>query len=491
MSGELRECDYRRKHATSDTRPLRCKLDNQIDGKIIYIEIAGGGVAACNVTTMDVLATMSLRDNVVAGVGLTGNVTGLLFTDRVPEKDVGLGDVIGNGCSVSNVGERFVETNKLGYEEIIFVLITVPGIKKIFDRKLMNIQALEILRCICKEISTLDDLQIKSINARSAVFEAIKYGNIEFIVEIIKHCPHLTWSIDVNNRGIFFASILHRQERIFNFLYEIGAHKREMVGSLDKFHNSSLHLAGMIAPSSQLARVSGAALQMQHELQWFKEVENITQPKYKEWLNIEGKTPRALFTEEHKNLVKEGEKWMKDTASSSMVVATLIATVMFAAAFTVPGGNNGNTGIPIFLGQKSFMVYIVSDALSLFSSATSVLMFLGILTSRYAEDDFLKTLPRRLIIGLATLFFSIVTMMIAFGATLVIVLHERLPWVVIPVSSMACVPITLFASLQFPLLVDIVYSTYGPGLFNRKRKTKRSNLIQCVSNNWVYFHAFR
>ncbi|KAF8377142.1 hypothetical protein HHK36_030515 [Tetracentron sinense] len=60
----------------SYTRPLRCKLDNQIDGKIIYIEIAGGGVAACNVTTMDVLATMSLRDNVVAGVGLTGNVTG-------------------------------------------------------------------------------------------------------------------------------------------------------------------------------------------------------------------------------------------------------------------------------------------------------------------------------------------------------------------------------------------------------------------------------
>ncbi|KAF8377136.1 hypothetical protein HHK36_030509 [Tetracentron sinense] len=349
-------------------------------------------------------------------------------------------------------------------------LVTVPGIKQIFDRKLMNMQAREILKCICKEISTLDDSELQKIDARSAIFEAVKYGNLDFIVQITKHCPHLLWSNDGNERGVFFATILHRQEKIFNFLYEIGAHKREMVACLDKDSNSGLHIAAMLAPSSQLAGISGAALQMQRELQWFKVVENIVQAQYKEFTNTDGKTPRALFTEEHKNLVKEGEKWMKDTASSSMVVAALIATVMFTAAFTVPGGNNQNTGIPIFLDRNIFLVYIVSDALSLFSSATSVLMFLGILTSRYAEDDFLKSLPSRLMIGLAALFLSIVTMMIAFGTTLYIVLQERLSWVYIPVSLLASVPITLFASLQFPLLVDIVYSTYGPGIFNRKTK---------------------
>ncbi|KAF8377153.1 hypothetical protein HHK36_030526 [Tetracentron sinense] len=348
------------------------------------------------------------------------------------------------------------------------------SIKQIFDRKLMNIQALEVLNCICKEISTLDDSQLKKIKAYSAVLEAAKYGNIEFIIEIIKHYPRLMWSIDEsNNRGLFFTAIVHRQEKVFNLIYGIGTQKNEIIASWDIFHNNGLHLAGMLSPASQLARVSGAALQMQRELQWFKEVESLVQPKLKEGINMEEKTPRALFTEAHKELLKEGEKWMKDTASSSMVVAALIATVMFTAAFTVPGGNNGNTGTPIFLGHNSFMVYIVSDALSLFSSATSVLMFLGILTSRYAEDDFLKTLPRRLIIGLATLFFSIVTMMIAFGATLFIVLRDRLSWVAIPVYLMACVPITLFASLQFPLLVDMIYSTYGPGIFNRK--TKRWN----------------
>lgn len=117
-----------------------------------------------------------------------------------------------------------------------------------------------------------------------------------------------------------------------------------------------------------------------------------------------GRTPRMLFMEEHAKLVKEGEKWMKNTASSSMLVATLITTVMFAAIFTVPGGSDNEKGTPIFLEATSFVIFAVSDALALFSSVTSILMFLSILTSRYAEEDFSRLLPQRLIVGLATLF---------------------------------------------------------------------------------------
>ena len=158
---------------------------------------------------------------------------------------------------------------------------------------------------------------------------------------------------------------------------------------------------------------------------------------------------------------------MKDTASSCTVVGSLIVTIMFAAAFTVPGGNDQNKGFPIFLNEKLFMVFIVSDALSLFSSSTSVLMFLGILTSRYAEEDFLKSLPTKMIIGLSTLFFSIVAMMTAFSAALILMLREQ-SWIFIPVICLASVPVTLFVLMQFPLLVDMTILTYRPGIFNRK-----------------------
>jgi hypothetical protein len=198
-----------------------------------------------------------------------------------------------------------------------------------------------------------------------------------------------------------------------------------------------------------------------------QEVESMVHPKIKESFNDDGFTPRQLFTKNHKDLMKDGEKWMKGTATSCTVVGALIVTIMFAAIFTVPGGNSQETGFPIFLNENLFMVFIISDALSLFSSSTSVLMFLGILTSRYAEDDFLESLPRKMIIGLSTLFFSIAAMMIAFSAALLLMLRGT-SWIFIPVFCLAGVPITLFILMQFPLLVDMFISTYGPGIFDKK-----------------------
>ncbi|PQM36302.1 uncharacterized protein Pyn_13235 [Prunus yedoensis var. nudiflora] len=201
-----------------------------------------------------------------------------------------------------------------------------------------------------------------------------------------------------------------------------------------------------------------------------QEIEKMVPPKILEVVNVtDGMTARDLFTKNHKELAKEGERSMKEIATSCTVVGALIITIVFTAAFTVPGGNNGNTGTPLFLEKKLFKVFIVSDALSLFSSTTSVMTFLGVLTSRYAEADFLESLPKKMIIGLFTLFFSIATMMIAFVSTLCIMLGEK-SWIVIPITLLSSAPIVSFAWMQFPLLVEIFISTYGAGIFAKKGK---------------------
>ncbi|PON31875.1 PGG domain containing protein [Parasponia andersonii] len=164
---------------------------------------------------------------------------------------------------------------------------------------------------------------------------------------------------------------------------------------------------------------------------------------------------------------------MKDTSTSCTVVGALIVTIMFTVAFTVPGGNDQNTGFPLFSNKILFKIFMISDAISLFSSTTSVLMFLGILTSRYAEDDFLKSLPNKLIIGLSCLFLSIATMMITFSAALSIMFHGQV-WIVVPVIFLACAPVILFMWMQFPPLCQMIMSTYGPSIFDRKAK------------NWLY-----
>lgn len=199
-----------------------------------------------------------------------------------------------------------------------------------------------------------------------------------------------------------------------------------------------------------------------------QEVENFVIPTYKEKKNSDKEAPAMVFTKEHKNLVIEGEKWMKDVANSFMIAAALIATVVFTAAVTVPGGDDNQTGLPVFYKDGAFIVFAISDAISLFASTTSMLMFLSILTSRYAECDFLHILPKRLIIGLITLFLSTTTMMIAYSASLYLVFGRKNVWNLIALSALASLPIISFVSLQFPLLVDVISSTYGPGIFGKQ-----------------------
>jgi phage-related protein len=102
-----------------------------------------------------------------------------------------------------------------------------------------------------------------------------------------------------------------------------------------------------------------------------QEVESIINPTDKDFANVKGQIARELFTSDYKDLSVKGEEWMKATATSCTVVGALIMTIMFTAAFTVPGGYVQESGYPIFKDQESFTVFIVSDAISLFSSSTS------------------------------------------------------------------------------------------------------------------------
>ncbi|XP_010550279.1 PREDICTED: ankyrin repeat-containing protein ITN1 [Tarenaya hassleriana] len=347
-----------------------------------------------------------------------------------------------------------------------------PHINQIYKLKLGHIQAKDILEKICREIAILDSRQHENACLNQALFKAVENGIVEYVEELMKHWPDIVWFRDKFKLNVFLCAVRQRQEKIFSLIYKMGGKKNILATAWDRNNNNMLHQAAFKAPSSRLNPIPGAALQMQRELQWFKEVESLVQPKHRKMLNsIQKKTPRALFTDQHKELVEQGEKWMKETASSCSVVAALIATMMFSAAFTVPGGYSEG-GTPIYIRRKSFMVYIVSDAISLFTSCVSLLMFLGILKSRYREEDFLRSLPTKLIVGLASLFLSMASMMVTFVVTLtmtILVGDNVLSWVSAPFIFLAVISVGIFVVLQFPVLVEIFCSTYGRGVFDKPR----------------------
>ena len=177
--------------------------------------------------------------------------------------------------------------------------------------------------------------------------------------------------------------------------------------------------------------------------------------------NKKGQTAEELFTIQHKQLVADGQEWLVRTAKACTIVAVLIATIAFSCAYTIPGGSNSRTGHPLLQKETPFHIFTISDTVSLCFSLTSVVVFLSIMTSRMHERDFRRSLPLKLGLGLTTLFFAVAAMMVAFAATLVLMMRQRLHWAAIPIYTITCCPVTVFIVLQFPLYLNIAWFTFS------------------------------
>jgi len=164
-------------------------------------------------------------------------------------------------------------------------------------------------------------------------------------------------------------------------------------------------------------------------------------------------TALELFQEEHKAQLKLAQQWIEKTSQSCSAVAVLLATVVFAAAYTIPGGFD-QRGFPIYLHNRIFLAFTIFDVLALASSLTSVVMFLSILTSPFEYENFYNNIPRKLIWGFTFLFFSVATTMLAFACTLFLIIHFKKKWTTGLISFAALVPVTVFALMQFPLYVS-------------------------------------
>ncbi|CAN8267503.1 unnamed protein product [Cochlearia groenlandica] len=344
----------------------------------------------------------------------------------------------------------------------------------IFFEDKMRALAHQLVDSMWKLVVRLPEREVSELlrTPTRVLFDAASSGNVEFLVILIRSYPDLLWKVDDKNQSLFHIAAINRHESIFNIIYELGSIMDLIAAYKDvSTRNNMLHLVASLPPPDRLQIVSGAALQMQRELLWFKAVKRIVPHSYIKAKNSKGEVAHELFTEQHNELRKEGEKWMKDTATSCMLVSTLIATVVFAAPYTVPGGSNGITGSPIFRDKLWFKVFMLSDAVALFSSSISIVVFLSILTSRYAEDDFLVSLPSRLMLGLLALFVSINSMVISFSATLFLIQDWRFAWNVTLLISLAFIVSLSFALLHIQLWFDTLRSAYwSKFLFQRQSR---------------------
>ena len=142
-----------------------------------------------------------------------------------------------------------------------------------------------------------------------------------------------------------------------------------------------------------------------------------------------------IFHEEAKdkltNLSREDIKSLTQTyTSNTSLVAILIATITFAAAFTLPGGYSsdaGTEGLPIMAKKVAFQAFLISDTIAMCSSF--VVAFVCII-ARWEDLEFLiyyRTFTKKL------MWLAYVATTTAFATGLYTVLAPRLLWLAVAV----------------------------------------------------------
>ena len=102
------------------------------------------------------------------------------------------------------------------------------------------------------------------------ILEATRQNSPEVVKRIVHYFPNAFWSASEDGHNVIQYAVINRSEKIYNLLYEMSEHKNVYKTSKDSSGNNLLHLAARLAPAEKLNLISGAALQIQYELQWYK-----------------------------------------------------------------------------------------------------------------------------------------------------------------------------------------------------------------------------
>ena len=150
------------------------------------------------------------------------------------------------------------------------------------------------------------------------------------------------------------------------------------------------------------------------------------------------------------NLSRQGIKSLTQTyTGNTSLVAILIATITFAAAFTLPGGYSndaGSEGLPIMANKVAFQAFLISDTIAMCSSL--VVAFVCII-ARWEDLEFLlyyRSFTKKL------MWFAYVATTTAFATGLYTVLAPRLLWLAVAVCLLTVLlPVLTMLLVEWPI----------------------------------------
>ncbi|WVZ49302.1 hypothetical protein U9M48_000671, partial [Paspalum notatum var. saurae] len=297
------------------------------------------------------------------------------------------------------------------------------------------------------------------------LFSAASRGHVEFARALLKHCPDAPYS---NNTGktCLHEAVYHNQMEFVQFILEENSSLRKLVNMQFKvevertvrhddrvevvrglqYSDTALHLAvEKCNPKMVRALLHHPDIDITNKIFWLI-------------LDKDSRAETDIYNlhEEIKNKVinasREAIKSLTETyTGNTSLVAILIATITFAAAFTLTGGYSSSAeseGLPIMARKVAFQAFLIFDTLGMCSSLA--VAFICVI-ARWMDFEFLlhcRSLTKKL------MWFAYMTTTLAFATGLYTVLSPRVHWLAVAICVLSVsLPILITLIGEWPILL--------------------------------------
>ncbi|KAI8005580.1 Protein ACCELERATED CELL DEATH 6 [Camellia lanceoleosa] len=164
---------------------------------------------------------------------------------------------------------------------------------------------------------------------------------------------------------------------------------------------------------------------------------------------------RKALNAKKKQASMQLEQWnidsYKDRVNTLLLVSTLVATVTFAAGFTIPGGYNNSDpdqGVATMLKQNWFHMFIFCDTIAMYSS---IIIAVTLIWAQLGDLNLVLTAFR---LALPLLGISLTMMSLSFVSGVYVVV-SNLNWLANAVLIMGLVFLTILIALFTPLCIPV------------------------------------